>query len=88
MTYITPEQAVSEPVLRMYGARRLPADNNGEFAHIQFESAHAATAWASSADLEGRSRFRDASLSLNQPTVLIVNLRPAIVLNTSEEAPK
>ena len=84
MTYITPEQAVSDAVLRMYGARRLPADNGGDYAHIQFESAHAATAWASSADLEGRSRFRDASLSLNQPTVLIVNMRSPIVLETPE----
>lgn len=84
MTHITPEQAVSDAVLRMYGARRLPADNGGDYVHIQFESAHAATAWASSADLEGRSRFRDASLSLNQPTVLIVSMRSPIVLETPE----
>lgn len=66
------KEMLSDPILRMHGARVIHASN--EYAHVEFPSAHAATSWASP-NLSGWVRFRELPENLAAPCILIVPIR-------------
>ena len=72
---VSVEDMLSEPILRMFGARRMPADNNGEFAHVEFPDSHSATTWAIDGVLMDKSRFRELPSNLDSPVVITIDLR-------------